>query len=145
MTHNIGSCWWCEGVSFTCLGCGRCCRGEPGAIWVQPSEVRSIMEFLGISSEPGFQKKYMTQKWKRPSLAEKRNGECVFYTGDTNKCSIYSVRPVQCSLYPFWPSMFVSREIWDRHALFCPGMNQGRFYCAEEIASILSLSPFDDL
>ncbi len=137
--------WWSCGVSFSCLGCGRCCRGEPGSIWVTRDEIFSIIAFLDISSEKSFQRKYMTRKWKRPSIAEKRNGECIFYNSDNHRCSIYPVKPAQCSLYPFWPSIFKSEKEWDRHSRICPGMNQGKFYSAESIAAILISSPFPDL
>ena len=36
--------WWEEGLRFTCLGCGRCCRGEPGAIFFTPEEEEKIAE-----------------------------------------------------------------------------------------------------
>ena len=26
--------WFKEGLKFECQRCGRCCRGEPGVIWV---------------------------------------------------------------------------------------------------------------
>ena len=29
------------------------------------------------------------------------------------QCSIYDVRPVQCSTYPFWPSLLASKEDWE--------------------------------
>ena len=136
---------WVQGVYFSCLGCGRCCRGEPGSIWVTRDEIFSIMTFLDISAEKSFQMKYMTRKWKRPSLVEKRNGECIFYNSDSNRCNIYPVRPAQCSLYPFWPSIFKSEEEWVRHSRICPGINQGQLYSAENIAAMLISSPFLDL
>ena len=132
MSSIFSQYWWSDGVYFSCLGCGRCCRGEPGS-------------FLDISTEKSFQMKYMTMKWKRPSIAEKRNGECIFYNSDNNRCIIYPVRPAQCSLYPFWPSIFKSEEEWDRHSRICPGINQGKFYSAENIAAMLISSPFSDL
>jgi Fe-S-cluster containining protein len=43
----------------------------------------------------------------------KRNeGGCVFLN-PLGQCSIYDVRPVQCSTYPFWPSLLASREEWE--------------------------------
>ena len=30
--------WYAEGLRFACTGCGDCCTGEPGAIWVNEDE-----------------------------------------------------------------------------------------------------------
>jgi hypothetical protein len=38
-----------------------------------------------------------------------------------------------------------SKEEWDGRAQRCPGMNDGRFYAAEEIQKLLTLNPFEDL
>ncbi len=35
-------------------------------------------------------------------LRRKKNGDCVFLEKDTNRCRIYSVRPMLCSTYPFY-------------------------------------------
>jgi len=43
-------------------------------------------------------------------------GGCVFLDA-FGKCSIYEVRPVQCSTYPFWPSLVDRREDWEDEAV----------------------------
>ncbi|MDR1621665.1 MAG: YkgJ family cysteine cluster protein [Synergistaceae bacterium] len=136
--------WWSEGVRFSCLGCGRCCRGEPGAIFFTPGEGARVRDFLRID-EDAFRQVYVTRRWGRPSFVERRNGDCVFYEAASAKCSIYPLRPAQCSLFPFWPSVMESREEWNRQARQCPGMNEGRLYMAEEIRNLLEQSPFEDL
>jgi Fe-S-cluster containining protein len=136
--------WWSEGVRFSCIGCGRCCRGEPGAIFFTPEEEKRIRDFLGIG-EDALRQIYVTRKWGKPSFVERRNGDCVFYDAESAKCSIYFLRPAQCSLFPFWPSVMESREEWERQARQCPGMNKGRLYAAEEIQKLLKQSPFEDL
>lgn len=35
-------------------------------------------------------------------LRRKRNGDCIFLQDNTNKCSVYPVRPMLCSTYPFY-------------------------------------------
>lgn len=145
MSENFKENWWSGGVYFSCLGCGRCCRGEPGAIFVTDEEVRSIMGFLDIQDQITFRRKYMTGRWKHQSIAEKRNGECIFHDLSTNRCSIYPVRPSQCSLFPFWPSVMASRSAWIRHARKCPGMDQGEYFSPERIKQILSMNTFGDL
>jgi len=139
------SLWWEKGVSFSCIGCGRCCRGKPGAIYVTAEETHRIMTFLGITSESMFQSKYMTHRWSHPSIVERKNGECIFHDAVTNKCLIYPVRPAQCALFPFWPSIFDSEGNWQSYSKECPGMGYGHFYDIWSIAELLSTSPFDDL
>ncbi len=132
--------WYAGGVRFTCLGCGRCCRGEPGAIWVTPGEGKKIAEYLSLNAVAW--RGSLTRRWVFPSIRERENGTCLFYDEPTSRCTIYSVRPTQCSLFPFWPSLMKSRENWDDHAISCPGMNSGRLYAREEIDGILAVAPF---
>jgi len=136
--------WWEEGLRFTCLGCGRCCRGEPGAIFFTPEEEEKIATFLSLPVSE-FRRRYVTSRWRAPSLKEKNNGDCVFYDAATDRCFIYRVRPLQCRLFPFWPALLESEEAWNQAAALCPGMNQGDFHTAREIRGLLGLNPFPDL
>ncbi|MDR2528759.1 MAG: YkgJ family cysteine cluster protein [Synergistaceae bacterium] len=146
---EFGGGWWGEGLRFTCVGCGRCCRGEPGAIFFTAGEGERVRASLGFT-EGEFRRRYVTLRWGRPSFAERGNGDCVFLaTGDPDeksaRCGIYPLRPAQCALFPFWPSVTASKDEWDRHAKRCPGMNAGRLHSSEEIRSFLGQTPFEDL
>ncbi|WP_198468474.1 YkgJ family cysteine cluster protein [Acetomicrobium sp. S15 = DSM 107314] len=136
--------WWHEGLKFECIRCGRCCRGEPGAVWFSPEEGKKISDYLGISEEE-FYRLCVISRLGRHSLRERPNGDCAFLNPQDNSCSIYPVRPIQCALYPFWPSILTSRRIWQAQAKRCPGIDMGRLYSQEEISSLLRLSPFPDL
>ena len=136
--------WWSNGARFACIGCGRCCRGEPGAIFFTPGEGARVREHLKLA-EKEFHEKYVTLKWGAPSFVERRNGDCVFYDPQEAKCVIYPLRPDQCSLFPFWPSLMESKELWDEQAKRCPGMNGGRLYTAEEIREFLDRCPYENL
>ena len=136
--------WWSDGLFFSCLGCGRCCRGEPGAIWLTRAEEKKISQYLGIA-EDLFISDFCTRKWGNLSIREKINGECVFYQPSSNKCGIYEFRPLQCRLFPFWPSLLCSRKNWENHASFCPGMNHGQYIAPDEIRKKLGLCPFQKL
>ena len=133
--------WWSEGVLFSCKGCGRCCRGEPGAIFFTPEEGERVRNFLRVS-EAEFIRDYVTLRWGAPSFVERRNGDCVFYDAAAAKCAIYPIRPLQCVLFPFWVSVMESREEWDKEARRCPGMDAGQVHAAEEIRSFLARDPF---
>jgi len=136
--------WWDEGLRFACIGCGRCCRGEPGAIFFTPDEEQALSRRLGLETGE-FRNRYVTYRWEAPSLKEKRGGECIFHDEKTNLCLVYEDRPMQCRLFPFWPSLLESREAWDRAALSCPGMNEGEYYAPERIAALLDACPFPGL
>ncbi|MDR1377863.1 MAG: YkgJ family cysteine cluster protein [Synergistaceae bacterium] len=136
--------WWASGLRFECVGCGRCCRGEPGAIFFTPEEGEQIRASLGLR-EDEFLKTYVTGKWGRPSFVERRNGDCVFYNAERSRCAIYSIRPAQCALFPFWPSVLESGAEWHWHTKNCPGMDRGHLYNSEEVRELLKRSPFQDL
>ena len=124
--------WWSGGARFQCLGCGRCCRGEPGAIYFTTPEAERVAEYLGISLME-LRRKFVTMRWGQPSFRERPNGDCVFYSPAEARCSIYPVRPTQCRMFPFWPEFLQSREAWDAYARKCPGMDEGPLLTPAEI------------
>jgi Fe-S-cluster containining protein len=136
--------WWNEGLRFECVGCGRCCRGEPGAIFFTPDEGKRIRASLKLR-EDEFLKAYVTNKCGRPSFIERQNGDCIFYDAEKACCAIYPIRPAQCALFPFWLSVLESESMWSWHAKHCPGMNKGPLHTAEKIRELLRRSPFQDL
>ena len=42
-----------------------------------------------------------------------KDQSCVFLDSDTNQCTIYEARPLQCSTYPFWPRFMSSSQAWN--------------------------------
>ena len=58
-------------------------------------------------------------------------GECVFFKD--KGCTIYKVRPYQCSSYPFWPHLLESRKDWDKQSEKCPGMDRGETHEFKDI------------
>lgn len=46
---------------------------------------------------------------------------CIFLK-DSKLCSIYQVRPVQCSTYPWWPELLTDAA-WEDEATRCEGIN----------------------
>ena len=129
--------WWeDEGVRFECRGCGRCCGGEPGEIWVTPAERAKIAAELGMD-EITLRKECLRRVDGRLGIKEKENYDCIFLTKEG--CSIYQSRPLQCRTYPFWPSVIESRESWEREGRSCPGIGKGKALPREEIERRVSL------
>jgi hypothetical protein len=34
--------WYKDGLRFTCTGCGDCCTGAPGYVWVNKEEIEAL-------------------------------------------------------------------------------------------------------
>ena len=124
--------WYHEGLRFECTGCGACCTGAPGYVWVNQAEIEALAEAVGLDVER-FLQRYVRQVGTRRSLLEYRNGDCVLYDPQTRSCKAYDARPRQCRTWPFWTSNLRSRRSWDEMAEDCPGANRGRLYTLVEI------------
>ena len=95
--------WYSDGLRFTCTGCGDCCTGAPGYVWVNKAEIAAIAELMEMQVAK-FEQKYVRKVGVRKSLKEYANGDCVFFDNETRKCNVYSARPRQCRTWPFWDS-----------------------------------------
>lgn len=125
-----------NGLLFECRRCGGCCTGSPGIIRVDDGEMARIALFLGKKRESLLQTCFVLSD-EGFRIREDSDGACVFYR---NGCTIYPVRPVQCSTYPFWFRYLRSEEEWRQVAAVCPGIGTGRIYSKEEILALLAPS-----
>jgi hypothetical protein len=50
------------------------------------------------------------------------DGRCIYLTGEKS-CSIYEVKPAQCSAFPFWRENLVSERSWEKTKALCPGID----------------------
>ncbi len=124
--------WYRDGLRFECTGCGNCCTGAPGAVWVNDDEIAAIAEQTGKSI--GEMRLFYTRPiGNRVSLTEYANGDCTFFDGATRRCTIYDVRPSQCRTWPFWAGNVESPQAWTQTQASCPGAGRGDFIPAEEI------------
>lgn len=123
--------WYASGIRFECQRCGRCCRGEPGVVWVAPHEIDRMSRHLGISHQD-FRTLYLRRLGFRVSLRERPDGDCILFN---NGCSVYPVRPTQCSAFPFWKRALDSLETFRSVTRNCPGAGRGRVYSLAEICS----------
>lgn len=127
--------WYSEGLRFECSGCGDCCTGAPGHVWVNKAEIAAIAEEIGESDIERFEAKYVKRVGVRKSLQElpEANYDCVFLDPDTRKCQVYHVRPRQCRTWPFWGSNIESPKSWKDTCDVCPGSGVGKLYHLSEI------------
>jgi len=106
-----------------CETCGgRCCTGESGYIWITLAGIEQMAHYLNLDIEQ-FSIRYLRKVGHRYSLIEKKisqeNHACIFFDTNTNRCSVYEVRPNQCRTFPFWEQFQQNHEEVIKE---CPGI-----------------------
>ena len=130
--------WYEDGLRFQCTGCGGCCTGAPGYVWVSSEEIAAMAETLAM--EPNeFERAFVRRVGKRKSLIEMPNGDCVFFDGQTRRCRLYEARPLQCRTWPFWHSNVESPRKWQEVCRACPGCGRGPATPMTEIERLVAV------
>jgi uncharacterized protein len=124
--------WYSEGLRFECTGCGDCCTGGPGYVWVNQAEIDALARRLGLPVDE-FEQRFVREVGVRRTLKERKNYDCVFLDAETRKCTVYEDRPRQCRTWPFWNSTVKTPDAWERTCAVCPGSGHGRLYSLEAI------------
>lgn len=89
-----------EKIRHECIACGASCHLR---VNLASDDVERILNY---AKEKGMQETVVEKSGSKHWLARKSGGACVFLTleGNTPRCSIYSIRPVACRLYPLIPT-----------------------------------------
>jgi len=117
---NESDSWYAEGLNFECTGCGQCCTGAPGYVWISKAEILLLAEHLNLSVEV-FSQRYVRKIGDRFSLTEHpKTYDCVFLK--EKKCQVYALRPKQCRTFPWWPQNLKSQAEWQEAAKHCEGI-----------------------
>jgi Fe-S-cluster containining protein len=132
MPHNDSDPWYKDGLRFQCTGCGDCCTGAPGYVWVNKQDIAALAAAVQLD-DAEFEARYVRYVGVRRSLVEFENGDCVFFDNESRKCRVYSARPRQCRTWPFWESNIRTPQAWRETCDVCPGSGSGRLYQLEEI------------
>jgi Fe-S-cluster containining protein len=113
--------WFGDGLRFTCTGCGHCCTGASGAVYLSELDVQRLASKLQLSRDD-FIARYTQWSDSELALIDKPDSpECVFLSGKA--CSVYGARPTQCRTYPFWLINVLESEDWVAEAHACEGIN----------------------
>jgi Fe-S-cluster containining protein len=113
--------WYQDGLAFECTGCGKCCTGSPGYVWVTVEEIEKIANSLQMPLAD-FGLKYLREINGAYALKERLvSFDCVFLEGSV--CSIYQDRPKQCRTFPWWKQNLRTKEDWEYAARRCEGIN----------------------
>jgi len=126
--------WYKDGLKFECTGCGECCTGAPGFVWVNKQEIAEMARIAGFADDiDEFERHYVRRVGIRKSLREMPDsGDCVFLD-ENRRCMVYEARPRQCRTWPFWDSNLRSPTDWESTCEVCPGSGKGKLYQLEEI------------
>ncbi len=116
--------WYHRGLKFACTGCGDCCTGAPGYVWLSGAEIEAMAAEVGLPIDE-FQRQYVRVVGIRKSLIERANGDCIFFDNKSRRCRVYQSRPRQCRTWPFWKSNLATPAAWQAVAERCPGCNHG--------------------
>lgn len=133
------SCFYDNGLKFSCKRCSHCCRHEPGYVYLSEQDLTNLCQWFKLN-EQEFIEKYC--RWvpyydgtEVLCLQEKIGYDCILWD---SVCTAYSARPIQCSTYPFWTFLLENEKSWNQEANECPGINCGEFHTKEEIESNLN-------
>ncbi|PIE98411.1 MAG: zinc/iron-chelating domain-containing protein [Treponema sp.] len=133
----MSDCFWKNGLLFSCKQCSKCCRFDPGFVFLSEADLARLCSILGMAEEC-FIEKYCrwvckSDGYEYLSLIEKQGYDCVFWD---NGCTVYSARPLQCSAYPFWQSVLADKRIWEEVVSECPGAGEGKLVGPEKLLEL---------
>ncbi len=113
--------WFSEGLRFKCTGCGQCCTGSPGYVYLSSVDLERLSTHFNLSQEE-FTRKYARYVDGQYALLEdSKNYDCVFYKD--KKCTVYESRPTQCRTFPWWVYHLREPSDWEAAASRCEGIN----------------------
>lgn len=113
--------WFAEGLKFKCTGCGKCCTGSPGYVFLSHTDLENLSQHLKLSIDE-FTKQYTRYVDGQYALLDHPTSyDCVFLK--ENKCTVYEARPIQCRTFPWWVQHLRDENDWTAAAERCEGIN----------------------
>ena len=113
--------WFSAGLRFQCTGCGKCCTGSPGYVFLSEPDLHRLASHLSLSPEE-FARKYTRLVESGHALIDRPgSADCVFL--ENKQCTVYAARPVQCRTFPWWLDNIREPEDWKEAAERCEGIN----------------------
>ncbi len=113
--------WFDEGLRFKCTGCGKCCTGSPGYVYLSKPDLENLAAHFSLSEEEFLQKYTRYIDGQYALLDEPKTYDCIFLK--EKRCTVYEARPVQCRTFPWWIHHLREPEDWKEAALRCEGID----------------------
>lgn len=124
-----------KGLRFQCQpGCTNCCT-QKGFVYLTETDVTRISMYLGMPTAE-FEQRYVYRTARQIRLRVPREVQCHFLRD--GGCSIHSVKPAQCRIFPFWPELVEDKREWRKTAAWCPGIGKGDLVQIEAAAELAS-------
>ncbi len=113
--------WFDEGLRFKCTGCGKCCTGAPGYVFLSEPDIKKLSTHFNLSVED-FCRQYTRLVDGKSALLDRPGSEdCLFLKN--KQCTVYEARPTQCRTFPWWIHNIEDPEGWESAATRCEGIN----------------------
>lgn len=99
-----------------CLQCANCCKNYSPRF--TPPDIKRISKYLGVK-EGDFKDTYLKTDEDGDNVTKTK--PCPFL-GDDNYCSIYDVRPTDCTRFPYMDTDFMLKRqpMALKNSTFCP-------------------------
>ena len=120
--------WFAGGLQFKCTGCGKCCTGTSGSVYLSQEDLERLAAHFKVAVG-AFVRSHTRMRNGRRALLDRpaRRGrdvhsqDCIFLEGKL--CTVYEARPVQCRTYPWWFSNLRDAEDWQEERELCEGID----------------------
>ncbi|MEI0702378.1 YkgJ family cysteine cluster protein [Brachyspira intermedia] len=87
-------------LTFSCTGCGICCK-ERGYVFFNDDDIKRASKFLEISPLI-FINKYLEYEEGYGYYIKVTDDKACTFLDENNRCTINSAKPNQCSTFPYW-------------------------------------------
>lgn len=113
--------WFAKGLRFQCTGCGKCCSGPDGYVFLTETDLKQLAAHLQLAPK-AFAKSYCRLVDEKYALLDRPGTvDCIFLK--EKRCSVYEVRPIQCRTFPWWSHNLAKKRDWKETAASCEGVD----------------------
>ena len=110
-----------KGLRFKCTGCGKCCTGSDGYVFLSPSDLIKLADHFKLSVTE-FIDQYTRVVDGQICLLDSPQLRQMHLLKE-NRCSASTRRPVQCRTFPWWLYNMESPENWRSARAHCEGID----------------------
>jgi len=118
---TMNEAWFADGLRFQCTGCGKCCTGPSGYVFLSKLDLVRLAEHFSLTIEETT-KQYTRLVDGQYALLDRPGSDHCLFLKD-KQCSIYASRPIQCRTFPWWIHNLKDPEDWEEAATHCEGIN----------------------